>query len=113
MIQYVFRDDAWEGHTEFYQYSKGVRIVYRKSTHTLEELSFRGEEIRDDQEFLIAMQNYHYNNFDEFFNVPIAEVRKNMKPRVVATSVNNIVEEYFTIHQGLDAHVEGRIVILD
>lgn len=113
MIQYVMRDEAWEGHTEFYQFSKGVRIVYRKSTHKLEELSFRGREIEDGDEYLIAMQTYHYNNFEQFFNVPIAPIKERMRPRVVATSVNNIVEEYFSTHKGLDAHVEGRIVILD
>ncbi len=113
MIQYVMRDDAWEGHTEFYQYSRGVRIVYRKSTRTLQELSFRGKEIQDGDELLIAMQTYHYNNFEEFFNVPIEPIKERMRPRVVATSVNNIIEEYFSTHQGLDAHVEGRIVILD
>ena len=36
-----------------------------------------------------------------------------MEPRVVATSVNNIIEEYFMTHQGLDAHVEGRLEILE
>ena len=113
MIQFVMRDDAWDGHTEFYQYSKGVRIVYRKSTHTLEELSFRGKEVTDDDEFLIAMQTYHYTNFEAFFNVPLAPIKERMRPRVVATSVNNIVEEYFSTHQGLDAKVEGRIVILE
>ena len=113
MVRYVLRDEAWQGHTEFYQYSKGVRIVYRKSTHTIEEFKFNGEDIRDEQMLLIAMQSYHYNNFDEFFNVPIEEVKANMKPRVVATSVNNIVEEYFSTHAGLDAHVEGRLVILE
>ena len=113
MIQYVMRDDAWEGHTEFYQYSKGVRIVYRKSTHKLEELSFRGKEVEDGDEFLIAIQNYHFVNFEEFFDIPFGPVKARMRPRVVATSVNNIVEEYFTTHPGLDAHVEGRIVILE
>ena len=113
MIQYVMRDDAWEGHTEFYQFSKGVKIVYRKSTHMIEELKFHGEEVRDDQKLLIAMQNYHYTNFDEFFNVPLDEVKENMKPRIVATSVNNIVEEYFITHNNLDSHVEGRIIILE
>ena len=113
MIQYIMRDEAWEGHTEFYQYSRGVRIVYRKSTHTLEELSFRGKPVEDSDTFLIAMQHYHFENFDDFFGVPLEEVKKNMKPRIVMTSVNNIVEEYFSTHQGLDAHVEGRIVILE
>ena len=113
MIQYVLRDEAWLGHTEFYQYSKGMRIVYRKSTHTIEEFKFRGEDIRDDQELLICLQNYHFTNFDRFFRVPREEVEQNMKPRVVATSMVNVLEEYFSNASGLDAHVEGRLVILD
>ncbi len=113
MVQYILRDEAWEGHTEFYQFSKGVHIVYRKNTHTIEEFKFKGENIRDDQRLLIAMQNYHYKNFDMFFNVPLSEVTENRKPKIVASSFNNIVEEYFSVHQGLDSHVEGRLVILD
>ena len=45
--------------------------------------------------------------------MPLPEVSLNRKPRVVATSVNNIVEEYFSTHPRLDAHVEERIEILD
>ena len=107
------RDEAWVGETEFYQFSKGVRIVYRKSTHTIEELKFRGEDVTDDMRIKIGLQNYHYKNFDAFLGIPLEEVKKNMKPRVVATSVNNIIEEYFATNNGLDAHVEGRIVVLD
>ena len=113
MVQHLMRDEAWVGETEFYQLSKGVRIVYRKSTHTIEELSFKGEPVTDDMRIRIGLQAYHFNSFDEFFGVPLEEVRKNMKPRVVATSVNNIIEEYFATNTGLDAHVEGRITILD
>ncbi|MBQ7063411.1 MAG: bifunctional metallophosphatase/5'-nucleotidase [Firmicutes bacterium] len=113
MVQYILRDEAWEGHTEFYQFSKGVKIVYRKSHHAILRFDFNGKPIEDDQTLLIAMQSYHYNNFTEFFGVPVEEVVANMKPRVVATSVNNIVEEFFSTHQGLDAHVEGRLVILE
>ena len=36
-----------------------------------------------------------------------------MKPRVIATSVNNILEEYLSTHMNLDAHVEGRLVVVD
>lgn len=113
MIQYVLRDEAWEGHTEFYQYSKGLHVVYRKSTHTIEEFRFRGEDVRDDQEILICLQSYHYSNFHEFFNVPLEEVAANMKPRIVATSLQGVLEELFSTKSGLDAHVEGRLVILE
>ena len=43
--------------------------------------------------------------------MPLEEVKKNMRPRVVATSFNNIVEEFFATHDGLDAHVEGRLEV--
>lgn len=113
IVCHLMRDEAWEGGTEFYQFSRGVRIVWRKATRTLEELSFNGESVCDEDELLIALQDYHYRNFDEFLGVPLEEVKRNMRPRMVITSINNIVEEYFTTHPGLDARVEGRITVLD
>ncbi|MCR4668853.1 MAG: bifunctional metallophosphatase/5'-nucleotidase [Clostridia bacterium] len=111
MIQHILRDEAWLGETEFYQFSKDVRIRYCKATHTIEELKFRGEDVTDGTRLKIAVQNYHYKNFDEFLGVPLEEVKINMRPRVVATSFNNIIEEYFATHDGLDAHVEGRLEV--
>ena len=113
MVQYLMRDEAWLGETEFYQVSKGVKIVYRKSTHTIEELSFKGKPVTDDMRLKLGLQAYHFKNFDKFFGVPLEEVKRNMKPRVCASSQNNIIEEYFCTNNGLDAQVEGRITILD
>ena len=113
MIQFILRDEAWTGHTEFYQFSKGFKITYRKSTHTIEKLQLNDEDIENCHSYLIALQNYHYTNFDDFFGIPLEEIKKNMKPKVIATSVNNIFEEYLTTHPGLDAQVEGRIEILE
>ncbi|MBR3385360.1 MAG: bifunctional metallophosphatase/5'-nucleotidase [Atopobiaceae bacterium] len=113
MVCHIMRDEAWEGHTEFYAFSRGFHCKWRKSTHTLEELTFHGKDVTDEQEILIALQNYHYTNFDEFLGVPLKEVKANMRPRAIASTVNNIFEEYFATHPGLDAHVEGRIVVVE
>lgn len=113
IFQHLFRDEAWVGETEFYQISSALRVTYRKSTHTIESFTFKGEEITDDMRIKLGIQAYHYNNFDEFFGVPLEEVKANMKPRVVATSVNNIIEEYFATNNGLDARIDGRITILE
>ncbi len=113
IVKHLMRDEAWVGETEFYQFSKGVHIRYNRTTKTLEALEFKGKEVADTQKLKIAIQNYHYKNFDEFLGVPLEEVKKNMKPRVVATSVNNIIEEYFATNDNLDAHVEGRIELID
>lgn len=113
MLRHIFRDEAWLGETEFYQFSRGVHIVWSKGRHELLELKFNGKEITDDMRLKIALQSYHYNNFDDFLGVPLEEVKQNMRPRIVATSVNNIVEEYMSLHHGLDSKVEGRIVVLN
>ena len=113
IFRHLFRDEAWVGETEFYQISSALRVTYRKSTHTIESFTFKGEEITDDMRIKLGIQAYHYNNFDEFFGVPLEEIKTNMKPRVVATSVNNIIEEYFATNNGLDAKIDGRITILE
>ncbi len=113
MVQFVMRDEAWEGHTEFYQYSTGFHVRYNKTTKKIEELTFRGEPVNDDMKIKIGLQDYHYKNFDAFFDVPLEDVKANMRPRIVATSFNNIVEEYFATNDKLDAHVEGRIELVE
>ncbi len=113
IVKHLLRDDAWKGETEFYQFSRGVRILYNRTTKELLELKFHGEDVTDDMRLKLALQNYHFKNFDDFMGVPLEEVRQNMRPRVVATSFNNIMEEYFATHDNLDAHVEGRIEIID
>ncbi len=113
MVQHILRDEAWKGETEFYQFSTGVRIKYNRTTREIEELKFRGEDVTDDMRLKIGLQNYHYKSFDEFLGVPLEEVKANMRPRVVITSLNNIVEEYFATNDGLDARVEGRLEVHD
>ncbi len=113
MILHIMRDEAWTGHTEFYQFSKDVRIVYRKSTHTIEELKYKGEDIGSRSRLKIALLTFHYLNFDEFLGVPLKEIAKNMEPVCIASSVINIITEYFATNRGLDARVEGRIEILE
>ncbi|MBR5738518.1 MAG: bifunctional metallophosphatase/5'-nucleotidase [Lachnospiraceae bacterium] len=113
IVQHLMRDDAWVGETEFYQFSSALRVTYRKSTHTIESLTFKGEPVTDGMQIRLGIQDYHYNNFDAFFGVPLEEVKKNMKPRVVATSVNNIIEEYFSTNDGLDGVIDGRITVLE
>ena len=113
IVKHLLRDDAWKGETEFYQFSRGVRILYNRTTKELLELKFHGEDVTDDMRLKLALQNYHFKNFDDFMGVPLEEVRQNMRPRVVATSFNNIMEEYFATHDNLDAHVEGRIEVID
>ena len=115
MMQYMLRDEAFgpDAHSEFYQVSKGMKMVYNRARHRFEEFSLNGEEIKDRQIIKIAIQDYHYKNFSEFFDVPIEKVIANKKPRMVITDDFSIFEELLANMNNIDSQVEGRITIKD
>ena len=100
------------GSSEFYGVSKGVKLVYDAKTDSLLECSLKGQPITDDQRLKIALQEYHYNNFEKNFGLPIEEVLINGKARMVVTSDFSVYEEFLTTSTNLDAQVEGRITII-
>ncbi len=112
MIGYMVRDEVWEGvHSEFYQLSTGLRIEYDKATHSFNRFDFNGEAIDDSRIYKVGLQKYHYINFEEFFNIPFAEVSANGAPVVVSTSCCSIFDEYLSCHQNLEREVTGRLVV--
>jgi len=113
IVKHLLREEMYTGDTEFYQFSRGVRIVWNKTSKELTELKLHGKDVTDDMNIKIGIQTYHYNSFTEFFGVPIEEVSRNKRPRIVAQSINGIFEELLSSSQMRDADVEGRIVIVE
>ena len=112
MILYMLRDEVWDGsHCEFFQFSEGVRVVYDKQGHSLKELSLYGKPIEDKKIYKIGLQYYFYLNLKEFFSVSHEEVAANGKPRRIATSCREVLDEYLSCHQGLDRQISGRLRI--
>jgi 5'-nucleotidase len=114
MLAYVFREEMFEhDHTEYYQYSTGFRLVYNRGNKDFDLLELGGKPLEPDTLYTIALQEFHYMNFNQFFNFPIEEVYENAKPRILATSIFDILLEYFSTASLLDAEVEGRIVVVE
>lgn len=112
MILYMLRDEALEGgHTEFYQLSDGLEVVYDRNTHSFSKFDFCQMPIEDDRVYTVGIQSYHFKNFEEMFSVPMEEISQNGKPRMVATNSQEILEEYLSEHQNLDRSVSGRLII--
>ena len=113
MLTFMLRDEAWEGdHTEFYQLSKGMKVVYDKAKREILEFTYEDSPITPEQLFRIGLQEYHFLNFKDFFGVDYEEVEQNKKPVTLATSVRDIIEEYLTMHQHLDREIDGRLTLI-
>ena len=110
MILYMLRDEVWNGsHCEFFQFSKGVRMIYDKQSHILKEFSLHGESIENEKIYKIGLQYYFYLNMKDFFSVSHEDVEANGKPRKIATSCREVLDEYLSCHQGLDHQISGRL----
>ena len=111
MLKHVLRDENVIGEEgEFYQFSRGIRIVYDKKAKVIETLEFDGHPIKDDEVLTIGLQDYHYKNFANFFNMPLTDLVDG-KGTVVTASLQAVLEEFFDNAELPDAEIEGRLVI--
>ncbi len=93
------------GESQCYQISKGVRIVYNDTEQRIESFSINGQPIEADRQYVLCVENYHYQNSLKNLNLTPEEVAN---AKVATTSAQNVLEEYLSAHQLLDRHVEGR-----
>ena len=116
MLHYMLREEAYTGHTEFYQMPSTLRLRYDRRKGDFDYFTYCGrevgKEIGDDALFTVGLQNYHFKNIESFFNISYDTLCKLQKPRSVATSCQDILMEYFREHEMLDAVVDGRMTIL-
>lgn len=112
MIRHVLREEAFSGHTEFYQFSRGFRIEYNRPARELISLSLNGLEIKDDDHYKIALQKFHLNSIEDFLAVSLDEVSSFKKPKLLTTNETDLIEEYLIHHEMIRAPEERRLIIL-
>jgi 5'-nucleotidase len=110
MILYMLRDEVWDGsHCEFFQFSEGVRVIYEKKNRLLKEFSLHGVALEDKKIYKVGLQYYFYLNMKDFFSVSHVEIESNGKPRRIATSCREVLDEYLSCHHNLDHRISGRL----
>ena len=98
------------GESEYLQINKGVQAVYRNVEEKLECLSINGQPVQGDQHYTICMDGYRFQNSEHTLGLTHEELTKLAHPKVITTSCQDVIEEYFSHHQNLDSHIEGRFV---
>ena len=111
-LLHMLRDESMAGeHTEFYQVSHGLKFEYDQKTHSLLKLDFECEPVDDERIYTIGLQDFHYKNLKDSFDLDHDEIDKNHPQREIATSCVQILEERLQKGQHQDAKIEGRMVI--
>ena len=113
-LLYMFRDesiDAPDDGGEFYQLSKGIKVVYFRQEHRLETLELNGHAIQDDDMIKVAMGDFHYNNIDNFLQLNKDDIKKNGTVKTLSSSDYIIVEERMSGVPLIRVDKEERITI--
>lgn len=114
ICRYILRDEAFEGdHTEFFQFSVGVEMVYSRRRRDFEDYRFMGEPLSNDQLYTISLQEYHRNNCATSLGIPIEELYANGRELVLTTAEQDVLIEYFAGHVRQQVPKSGRLVVVE
>ena len=113
-LLWMFRDesidDPYDG-GEFYQLSRGVKVVYNQKEHRIETLELNGHAVQDDDVIKIAMGDFHYNNIDNFLHLDKEDIKKNGPVKALSSSDYVIIEERMSGVPLIRVDKEERIII--
>lgn len=112
MMLYMLRDEAFGGHTEFYQLSEGMYLEYSRANRRIERFTLNNQDIEDNRQYTVGLQQYHFNNLGDFFGVDAEAVAANRKPKVISTSTVDVLDEYLCQFEMIAPVNTERLVIL-
>ena len=92
-----------------FQVNKGIQAVYSDAQKKLKSLSVNEKSVEADTHYTICLEEFHYKNSVQSLGLTTEELTKLGHPKVVSTSCQNVLEEYFGHHQNLNSQLEGRL----
>lgn len=112
MFSRWMRADNRTGEGECYQVNAGVRAVYDETAGALTSLTIKGQPVQDEGSYSVALQGYHVRGSSRFLDVEAEELARLAPPKVVATRMQDVLEEYLRVNQNVTRRVEGRLEYL-
>ena len=114
MMLYVCRDETWNGdHTEFFQLSSGLKLIYSKSKHEFIEFKYHNKDINDDDLFTLGLTDYNYSNFEDSFGFDRKEIEDVHRTRKIATSSQDVLSEYLQEKHDIYEDADNRLKVID
>lgn len=108
MLAHLMDSLYHHGSREFYQWNAELRANI-DADGKIGEVWLKGEDLDPNKEYRIAMQDYHYGIIADTFGITHEELDKKGRVRVVSTSAQDNVIEYFRRQKVARSRRDGRI----
>lgn len=106
----IMRKDNRNGEGECYQVNHGVRAIYDDVFDKLVSLDIKDKPVEPDKLYEIGLQSFHFTNAEQNLGLTPEDLLKAEHPKVLATSMQAVVDEYLREHQAISREVEGRLI---
>jgi len=114
MISHLYRPGALEDdHSEFYQYSGGMKVIVSGKEQCVKEITFEGAPINDTKMYRLGLQGYHFKNMEDFFGIKEEDVQKNASCKILATNSMDVLDENLSRMELVVCPMDERWIIID
>ncbi len=110
IFSHIMRIENRNGEGECFQINDRVKAVYSDSESKLLSLTIDELPVEDEQRYTIALQSYHFANSMMNLDSSNEELLAMGTPKVVTTSIYQVLEEWLRQHPNISRKIEGRLV---
>lgn len=108
LFAHVMRLSNRDGEGECYQVNNGIEAIFNDKTQKLTSLKIHHLPVQAKSLYTLTLQGYHAKNSQSYLNLSEKELLFHGQPKVISTSAQQVLEEYFRTHQNLSPKLEGR-----
>ncbi len=112
MVGHIMRIENRNGEGEFYQFNKGIEVIYSDAKKETVSIKVGGRPLAYEQIYSVVLQGFHFQNAKEYLNISDEELLAHKKPIPISTSQFQVLEEWLRVHPNESRKVEGRIVFV-
>lgn len=111
-FNHIMRPENRTGEGECFQVNKEVKAVYSESEKRLLSLKVNGVEVSPERKYSVCLQGYHIRNSLANLKISQDELCQNGHPKVISTSSQDLLIEFFRNNQNIKTQLEGRLTYL-
>lgn len=112
IFSHIMRRENRNGEGECYQVNSKIKAVFDDKKARLSDLSVDGKKVDDKKLYTICLQGFHFKNSQSYLNITNDELLESGSSKVVTTSAQEVLEEYFRNHQNTECGIEGRLTYI-
>jgi len=113
VFTHIMREENRDGEGECYQVNQKVKAIYSDQKKKLISLKINSKKVKETQLYTLGLQGFHFNQAKPYLGLNPQKLLKSGPSKVITTSAQEVLEEFFRNNQNASSQIEGRLTYLE